>query len=136
MFKIILLKIKICSPITIIMSANFNENKFSWNWTRISFRVLISTQTAITLSSIVYKMAKRFASHTPSEIIEKNLNVVQTILWKGINKSQSSEGRREKNQHFDFTTLTPIDETKYYVTSTRTWNWQRTVQILIPRNTL
>lgn len=45
------------------MSANFNENKFSWNWTRISFRVLVSTQTAITLSSIVYKMAKRFASH-------------------------------------------------------------------------
>lgn len=62
------------------MSANFNENKFSWNWTRISFRVLVSTQTAITLSSIVYKMAKRFASHTPSEIIEKKLNVVQTIL--------------------------------------------------------
>lgn len=79
MFNIILLKIKICSFISIIiMSANFNQNKFSWNWTRIFFRV--STQTAITLSSIVYKIAKRFASHYPTEIIEKNLNVVQTIL--------------------------------------------------------
>lgn len=95
MFKIILLKIKICSLISIIiMSANFNQNKFSLNLNRIFFRV--STQTAITLSSIIFKMAKRFASHTPSEIIEKNLNVVQTILWKGINKSQSSEGLKEK----------------------------------------
>lgn len=79
MFNIIILKIKICSFISIIiMSANFNQNKFSWNWTRIFFSGIYTNRYNSFKHSL--KNGEKICIPLPDGNNRKKLNVVQTIL--------------------------------------------------------